>query len=152
MVNRVGERILPCGTPSSCGFSEKRVLSRRTLNVLPFKKFSINKGNQAHLVEIFYDTTLPGAIMGLFQIQKYSSCMLIFNKTLTDISLQSDKLVCGTFAFLKTTLIFSYYIIVLQEPCKTMIYHALHCWKDNWSMQLACDYQDPFGLFSERQP
>ena len=52
--------------------------------------------------------------------------MLIFYKTLTDISLQSDQMVCGTFAFLKTTLIFSYYIIVLQEPRETMIVHALH--------------------------
>ena len=44
--------------------------------------------------------------------------MLIFYKTLTDISLQSDQMVCG--AFLKTTLIFSYYVIVLQKPCETM--------------------------------
>ena len=52
--------------------------------------------------------------------------MLIFYKTLTDISLQSDQMVCGAFAFLKTTLIFSYYVIVLQKPCETMIDHALH--------------------------
>ena len=42
--------------------------------------------------------------------------MLIFNRTLTDVSLQSDQMVCGAFAFLKTTLIFSYYFIVLQKP------------------------------------
>ena len=39
--------------------------------------------------------------------------MLTFYKTLTDISLQSDQMVCGAFAFLKNTLIFSYYVIVL---------------------------------------
>ena len=43
MVNRVGERILPCGTPSSYGFSEEWVLSKRTLYFLPFKKLSMNK-------------------------------------------------------------------------------------------------------------
>ena len=77
-------------------------------------------------MEIFNDTTLLGGIIGLFQIKKSSNCMSMFYKTLTDISLQSDQMVCGTFAFLKTTLIFSYYIIVLQEPYETMIDHALH--------------------------
>ena len=33
-----GDRILPYGTPSSCGFSEEWVLSKRNLNFLPFKK------------------------------------------------------------------------------------------------------------------
>ena len=42
--------------------------------------------------------------------------MLIFNKTLMDISLQSDQMVSGIFAFLEITLIFSINVIVLQEP------------------------------------
>ena len=52
--------------------------------------------------------------------------MLIFNKALTVMSLQSDQMVCGTFAFLESTLKFSDDIIVLQEPCETMNSHALH--------------------------
>ena len=52
--------------------------------------------------------------------------MLSFNKTLTDMSLQSEKMFCGTFAFLKITFKFIYYIIVLQELCKKVNNHALH--------------------------
>ena len=69
IVNRVGDKMLPSGTPFSCNFSEVQVLS----------DLSSNRGEDMNVF------ILSGGVIGLFWIKTYSHHVLMFYKTLMDM-------------------------------------------------------------------
>ena len=52
ILNRVGDKILPCGTPCSCSKVSDNVEPIRTLKDLSDKKFDIKFGNRPYKTNI----------------------------------------------------------------------------------------------------
>ena len=80
MPNKVGDKMLPCGTPCSYSNMSDNVLPFRTLNVQSDKKKNLTKrGNRPKDLIYVNLSWCHIVVSGFFKVKKYSYDMFVFN-------------------------------------------------------------------------
>ena len=99
ILNRVVERMLPCGTPCACSNWSDKDDPTRTCIRRSARKLFIKTGTLPFSPSSCKSRKMPlspSSIVSFFQIKKYSYNMFLFYKSISYKSFQSNQIVIGT--------------------------------------------------------
>ena len=96
MLNRAGDRMLPCGTPISCLCSSDRVELTLTLKECYDRNLWINLERwplNPRSPEVCQNTMLPRCVVSLLKVKENSQNVLFFNKGISDKHFKMSKVI-----------------------------------------------------------